>query len=132
MTVRIWGANSVEQCTVGSLLPANAKPYNVEDVASYGPAGGVAFSRVFTANEDFYLQTVVGQVNVAAVFTVKVGSTEVAWGRTSTAEPTMKLDYGTGYIKVPAGETLTVEVVHWGTGVKDFYINIGGGLVTGN
>jgi hypothetical protein len=134
MTVQIWGSFNVEQSISGSLLPASAVPHTVDEKKPVPVAPGLAtfFSWTLEDWEEFYLQSLIGQGPAAATYVVKLDGVEKLWVRSSTAEPTAKIDLGEAFLKVPAGTLLTVEVQHWLSNIRDFHVVLGGGLVTGN
>ena len=105
------------------------------DVNQYGEDAAVSPSTltaivtyVVPGGNTLLIRGIVGWGTYDGEFVVKVDSTVVGGGWSSPADRTLQVDYSAATIPATAGQTVTVNVVHYSTTTQTFKANLLGAL----
>jgi hypothetical protein len=74
----------------------------------------------------FHVTQLVGWGTYVGEFLIRKNGSIVGGGRTSTAEQTLNISYSGGMLPATTGDTLTVTVLQYGPGPRQFRINLFG------
>jgi hypothetical protein len=72
----------------------------------------------------FHITQLVGWGTYVGEFLIRKNGTIVGGGRTSTATQTLDISYTGGFIPAVSGDTLTVTVLQYGPGPRQFRVNL--------
>jgi hypothetical protein len=78
----------------------------------------------YTVVTPIHISQLIGWGTYVGEFLIKKNGVIVGGGRTSAAEQTLDVDYETAPIVTAMGDTITVTILHYGPGLRQFRCNL--------
>jgi hypothetical protein len=121
------GSTSVTQGTIPWIVAEAPSPTGVTLFATSDtvPSGIETTILSYTvAPAIFHIRQVVGWGTYDGEFLIRKNGTIVGGGRTSAAERTLNILYAAGQIPTVSGDTITVTILEYGSGLHQFRVNL--------